>query len=152
MPVLIIGATEREKIARVIAYAKAHPISLDKIMQVAVLDDKPVMELKDRKTEFIPSSSAHVIFPGGFRAAFSHEYQPPGLCSHLSISLFDHARKGVMPSPEAVAMIAQEFNVPFPPDKTWTEEFAPGEYAVNLVSLLAAHPHAGPLLQEREDK
>jgi hypothetical protein len=137
MPVLMIGATEREKIAKVITHAKAHPLQLDKVKEIGLLDDLPVMRLEDRKTtEFIPSSLAHVIFPGGFRAAFSHEYQPPGLCSHLSISVFDRGKKGMMPAPEAVALIAEEFGVPFPPHKTWTEEFAPGEYAINLVSLV----------------
>jgi hypothetical protein len=43
----------------------------------------------------------------------------------------------MMPSLEAVKMIAEEFGVPFPPDKGWTEEFDPGEYAVNLLSLYA---------------
>jgi hypothetical protein len=75
-----------------------------------------------------------VAFPGGFHAAFSIEQQPAGFCSHLSISV---ERKGKMPSLEAVQMIAEEFGVPFPPDKAWNEEFEPGQYAVNLLSLMA---------------
>lgn len=34
-------------------------------------------------------------------------------------------------------MIAEEFGVPFPADKMWMEEFDPGEYAINLISLYA---------------
>ena len=34
-------------------------------------------------------------------------------------------------------MIAEEFGVPFPADKMWMEEFDPGEFAINLVSLYA---------------
>ena len=55
----------------------------------------------------------------------------------MSVSVFGRPRRGMMPSLEAVQMIAEEFGVPFPPDKVWNEEFDPGEFAVNLVSLYA---------------
>jgi len=134
MAVLIVGAIEREQIAKVIAYAKAHPISFD-VLRKAAVSDRPVLELKDRKPGFERPPSQHVVFPGGYRAAYSIEVQPPGLCTHLSISVEGRSRKGMMPSMPAVQMIAQEFGVPFPPDKGWTEEFEPGEYAINLLSL-----------------
>jgi len=136
MAVLIIGATEREKIAEIIAYAKAHPLSFDQLRKSAVAEAETV-RLEDRQPGHERPPSQHVIFPGGYRAAFSIEAQPAGLCTHLSISVFGRSKKGMMPSPQAVAMIAQEFGVPFPPDKGWTEEFDPGEYAVNLLSLYA---------------
>ena len=59
------------------------------------------------------------------------------MCSHLSVSVFGRAKKGACPSPEAVQMIAEEFGVPFPADRMWMEEFDPGEFAINLVSLYA---------------
>lgn len=136
MPVLMIGATEREQIAKLVAYAKAHPLSFDQLRKIGVADPD-VLELKDRQPGHERPPSQHVVFPGGYRAAFSIEQQPPGFCSHLSISVFGRAKKGMMPSPQAVQMICEEFGVPFPPDKGWTEEFDPGEYAVNLVSLYA---------------
>lgn len=136
MAVLIIGATERERIAEMIAYAKAHPVTFDK-MREAIVDERPLVRLKDRQPGHERPPSQHMIFPGGFRVAYSVEVQPAGLCSHLSISVINRAKKGMMPSAEAVAMIAEEFGVPFPPDKGWTEEFDPGEYAVNLLSLYA---------------
>jgi hypothetical protein len=137
MAVLMIGITEREKIAKIIVYAKAHPVSFETIHQGA-MDDKAVLELKDRKrTDTVRPASAHIMFPGGFHAAFSIEQQPPGLCSHLSISVEGRAKKGMMPSEPAVQMICQEFGVPYPADKIWIEEFSPGEFAVNLVSLYA---------------
>jgi hypothetical protein len=136
MPVLMIGATERARIAGMIAYAKAHPILFDTIRAGAVADTETV-KLRDRKPGFERPPSQHVVFPGGYRAAFSVEQQPPGLYSHLSISVEGRAKKGMMPSPEAVAMIAEEFGVPFPADKMWMEEFDPGEYAINLISLYA---------------
>lgn len=134
MQVLMIGATERARIVDMIAYAKAHPIPLDTI-RAGILPDNDVVMLKDRKPGFKRPQSQYTVFPGGYRAAISFEQQPAGLCSHLSISVVGRAKKGMMPSPEAVAMIAGEFGVPFPADTMWMEEFEPGEYAINLVSL-----------------
>lgn len=139
MPVLMIGATEREKIAEVVAYAKAHPVLFDQ-MRKGVVDDTPVLELKDRQPGHERPASQHVLFPGGFRAAFSIEYQPAGLCTHLSVSVFGRSKPGVMPSEPAVQMIAEEFGVPYPADKMWLEEFDPGEFAINLVTLYAPTP------------
>jgi hypothetical protein len=136
MAVLIIGATERERIAEMIAYANAHALTFDK-MREAIVSDRPLLKLEDRKPGFERPPSQHVVLPGGYRCAFSVEQQPAGFCSHLSISVEGRSRKGMMPSLEAVQTIAQEFGVPFPPDKGWTEEFDPGEYAINLLSLYA---------------
>lgn len=133
MAILIIGETERERIREVVAEAKAHPVSLSLLRQ-GMADNTPVLKLKDRKPGFERPPSAHVTFPGGYRAAFSIEEQPAGFCTHLSISV---ERKGKMPSVEAVQMICEEFGVPFPPDRGWNEEFEPGQYAVNLLSLYA---------------
>ena len=135
MPVLIIGETERAKIAEVVAYAKAHPVLFETVRK-GVVDDTDVLQLKDRVPGVERPPSAHVVFPGGYRAAFSIEQQPAGFCSHLSISVFGRSRKGMMPSLEVVQMLCEEFGVPFPPDKGWNEEFDPGEYAVNLLSLI----------------
>lgn len=139
MAVLVISATERGKIAEAIAYAKAHPITFD-VIRAGAVPDKFEVKLADRKPGFERPPSAHVIFPGGYRAAYSVEQQPPGLCSHLSVSVFGRAEKGQMPSPQAVEMIAQEFGVPFPADRMWIEEFDPGELAINLVSLYEPTP------------
>jgi hypothetical protein len=140
MAVLIIGADEREKIAEIIAYAKAHPLLLDMLRKGAA-PDLPTVMLTDRNPGFERPPSQHVIFPGGFRAAYSIEQQPPGLCSHLSISVEGRAKKGAMPSEPAVAMIAEEFGVPYPPNgRMWIEEFEPGQFALNLLSLYAPTP------------
>jgi hypothetical protein len=133
----MIGATEREKIAKAIAHAKAHPVLFSAIRDTGV-SDTDVLELKDRRpTTLKRHPSQHIMFPGGFHAAFSIEQQPPGFCSHLSISVEGRSKKGACPNPAAVQMIAKEFGVPYPADKMWLEEYEPGEFAINLVSLYA---------------
>jgi hypothetical protein len=138
---LIIGDDEREQIARAVAYAKAHPVSLA-VVSKGIDPDKPVavMKLADRPAGFEREPVLSVTFPGGFRAAFSIEEQPPGFCTHLSIGVEGRAKKGMMPHPLAVQMIAEAFGVPYPAHHAWLEEFEPGEYAVNLVSLYAPTP------------
>jgi hypothetical protein len=132
---LIIGPEEQRKIERVIAYAKAHPVLFDQIRE-GVVDHKIVLKLKDRKPTMPRPQSAGVLFPGGFRAAYSIEQQPPGLCAHLSIGVEGRPVKGAMPSEPAVMMIAQAFGVKYPGDRMWIEEFEPGEYAINIVMLI----------------
>jgi hypothetical protein len=135
MAVLMIGTAEREQIAQMIAYAKAHPVTFD--VRDMHTGDVDVLKLEDRKPGYERPPSQHIIFPGGFRAAFSVEAQPAGLCTHLSIGVDGRSKKGMMPHPAAVEMIAQAFGVAFPPDKAWVEEYDPGEFAINLVSLYA---------------
>jgi hypothetical protein len=140
MPILFIGETETKRIAEIVAYAKAHPVTLE-TLRAGASPDKPVIKLEDRKPGMERPPSQHMIFPGGYRAAYSIEEQPTGLCSHLSISVMDRAKPGMMPSPEAVKMIAEAFGVPFPDGvHIWSEEFDPGEYAVNIVALYAPKP------------
>lgn len=139
MAVLVISALERAKIAAAITYAKAHPITFE-VLRAGAVPETDMIKLEDRKPGFERPESQHVEFPGGYRASLSIEQQPAGLCTHLSVSVFGRAKPGMMPSLQAVAMIAEEFGVPFPPDKGWTEEFDPGEFAVNLLSLYAPTP------------
>lgn len=137
MSVLMIGATEREKIKRVIERAKKRPMPLSRVREGAV-DDTSLLKLEDRKPGFVRPRTAQVDFPGGYRAAFSIEEQPAGLCTHLSVGVENRSRKGMMPSEEAVKLICKEFGVPFPANGgMWIEEYEPGEYAINLVSVYA---------------
>jgi hypothetical protein len=119
MPVLMIGEIERKKRSPRRGHRYRHA------------------QTERSQTGFERPPSQHILLPGGYRASYSVEQQPPGLCSHLSVSVFGRAKKGACPSPEAVQMIAEEFGVPFPADKMWMEEFDPGEFAINLVSLYA---------------
>ena len=137
MAILIVGEAERAKVAEAIARAKAQPVPLSVIRQGAVGATRKELALKDRKPDFEWPPTQQVMFPGGYCAQFSIEEQPAGLCAHLSVGVEGRAKKGRMPSPEAVAMICQEFGVPYPAETMWIEEYEPGEYAINLVSLYA---------------
>jgi hypothetical protein len=128
---LIINERVRSDIAKVIAYAVAHPIPFDLLREHAV-PKTTVLELKDRKPGLVRPKSASVEIPIGFRAALSVEEQPAGLCWHLSISV---EKRGKTPNPAAAMAIAEEFGMRPPFHAGWLEEFEPGHHAVNFLSL-----------------
>ncbi len=134
--VLIISAAERTAIKAALERARAKPISLALIQQNAV-EDKPVVNLADRKPDLIRPPSEHVML-GTYRAAVSFEQQPSGLCCHLSVS---SAKPGRVPGPEVLQMVASEYGCTIDADGKldaimWMEEFDPGHYAVNMVWLV----------------
>jgi hypothetical protein len=133
LSILVIGDEERARIAELKAEASANPVRFD-IVRQGTTANVDTLHLKDRQPGLERPPSAHMVFPGGHRVAYSVEEQPIGFCAHLSISV---ARKGKMPSLEAVQMIAEEFGMTFPPQRGWSEEFEPGQYAVNLLCLIS---------------
>lgn len=138
MPILIIGEVERRQIEKVKKRARREPVRMtaDDISELTPLMDKTQLRLDERPAKFIRPPSFYVNFPGGYSAAFSYEVQPAGLCAHLSVSVRGRERKGMMPSPEAVKAIAEEFGMADDIEKTWIEEFEPGEFAINLISVV----------------
>jgi hypothetical protein len=144
LSVLIIGATEREQIARMIELARANPVPLALVARADMTAEsrKGAIKLEDRDPALIRPPSQHIVFPGsGIRAAFSFEEQPGGLYSHLSISV--DGRPGKLPNAAVVEQVAKEFRVPYPPNYGWLEEYERGEFAVNLVSFDSAEREAG---------
>lgn len=138
MPMLIIGEAEKEQIAKLVAHAKANPVTLEWLRQFGTnSNDANHMKFEDRKPGAERPPNEHIIFPGNYRATYSIEEQPFGMCAHLSISVFGRDKPGMMPSPPAVAMIAEEFGVPCPAEHMWTEEYEPGQFAINMLSRLA---------------
>ena len=129
---LIIGAETQNEIDAAVARARSKPVQTDVLRAGAVEGD--VIRLSDRKPGFERGPDReNVLIPVGYRAAISFEQQPPGLCRHLSISV---DTPGMAPSEPAVLMIAGAFGMRFPgPGAVWIEEFAPGHFAVNLVTL-----------------
>jgi hypothetical protein len=131
MRVLVLSPEKRAEITEAVKRAEAHalPLSLVKTGITAPTFD---LKLADRKPGFARPASEAVEIPFGYRAAFSIEEQPIGLCDHLSVSVDDPAR---LPSPEAVKLIAEAFGMPFNELVTlWLEEFEPGHRAVNVIT------------------
>lgn len=134
MSVLMIGETEREAIRQIVQFAKDNPVSIEEVMAAPRMPDTTVLAYEGRG-EIKPRSRGEITLPGGFRCCLSVQHQPAGYCTHLSISVEGRPKKGAMAHPAAVEMIANEFGVGYPADKMWIEEFEPGEYAINLLSL-----------------
>jgi len=134
---LILDHDTQRRIQVAVIKARANPTSLGAIRRAAEgIPQGNVIKLADRKSGYRPPmQSEQVLIQQGYRAAISFEYQPVGLCRHLSISV---DVPGNLPSPAAVEMIAEAFDFSIPSlteGKThmWVEEFEPGHEAVNLV-------------------
>ena len=134
MAVIVITSEDRAKIKQMMADAKRDYIPWEKIKDVGVLSNKPVLKLEDRKPGTRPAVDQQIIL-GNCRVAFSYEEQPAGMCKHLSISIGDARR---LPHPVAVEMVATEFGYPTDYLQTcmvWVEEFEPKRYAINVVEV-----------------
>jgi hypothetical protein len=140
---LIIHKDVQARIDAAVEQAKAKPTPWETLQPFAIADPSPELKMKDRKSgnkelmDKLVNRSQFVEIPVGYLAAISFEYQPAGLCRHLSISVSASAQ-GRMPSFEAVKMIAEAFGFKMPLEgscRLWCEEFAPQEYAVNIVQI-----------------
>jgi hypothetical protein len=132
MSALFIGEREKAMIAAAIERARDMPLPLA-FVRKAVSPDKPHVALADRPPGFKRPQSEIVELPIGYRANFSFEEQPAGLCRHLSVSV---DRPGMVPSLEAFAMIAAAFGFSRANQgRVWFEEFQPGQSAINIVQL-----------------
>lgn len=119
MRILQIGATEREAIKKLMAYADLNTISLEAIKKTISGGMPGIGDNED-----------HVLYlHEGFRVVFSYEEQPVGKCAHISISVDDPNK---LPHPEAVKMIMAEFGMGTIEDaiNTWAEE----GHAINVLT------------------
>lgn len=128
--VLYIDEAKRAEIEEAVRRAEAKPIPFATLAG-AILPDRDVIALADRKPGFERPASEHVLIPRGYRAAFSIEEQPVGLCLHLSISV---DKKGKVPNEHAVKEIAAAYGITSF-DRVWLEEFDPGHHAVNIIEV-----------------
>lgn len=138
MRVLVLSAEKQDELKAAVERAAAKPIPIEVVAAGAV--ERPTTELKlaDRKPGFSRPLSEAVMIPHGYMVAFSVEEQPGGLCNHLSVSV---DKPGMLPSPDAVAMIADACGMEFEQNiergtvMVWLEEFDPGHQAVNVVTV-----------------
>lgn len=130
MRVLAIGEAERLAIRD--ALARAPTIDRATIERFGLGGGVDHLAIADRPPEFARPQSAQVIIPQGYRCAVTFEDQPCGRVLHLSVSVV--GEPGAMPHPLAVEMIAEEFGC-VAIAKVYTEEYEPGEFAVNVLSV-----------------
>lgn len=132
---LIISPEDEVIIKAAVDRARANVIPWAKIKDIAIGPEGPKnIMFKDRKGSKIPQKQ-HIRL-GTYEAAISFEEQPSGIVRHLSVS---SGRKGKVPGPEVMAMVAEAFGFSgFPPKQAhniWAEEFVPGWMAINVAEV-----------------
>lgn len=137
---LIINDEIVKQLLELKAKASQHPISWDILQKHAFADQgKRKVELSDRVVPPDKSdrpASFTLDIPQGYTVALTYEEQPVGLLAHVSVSV---ETEGRAPSPEAMKMITDALGYEAW-DKVWLEEFRPGHYAVNVISIVEIAP------------
>lgn len=123
---LIIDRDAKTDIARLIAYAEAHPQSIHNVF----------------KAVGNPERAAGNLDPGyicvvkvGYRCVYTIEQQSRGLCRHLSVSVLGD---GCAPNEAAVLVLMQEFGFRggFKDVLSmYTEEIGDNKIAINVIQL-----------------
>ena len=135
MTVFVLRPEDDERIKQALERAREYPVPIAKmrVQHQTVLDEKDVLDLKDRTVEPLKKHIEQVMIDGGWRLAISCEEQPIGFVAHLSLS---SPVPGRVPVPEAIMMILRVLGLENAERKGWLEEFDPGHYAVNVLALL----------------
>jgi hypothetical protein len=143
MSALILGPEEYNNIANAIEAAKRNPLPYEVAKEFYMAGQPTKLAMNDF------TQSAKVVrdaYPpqklvlGTHHIAFSYEEQPAGMVRHISISTSTSVSG---PDEFAMRMIAEAFGFKsFTMDTTepskfhiWTEEFALGQWAINLIEL-----------------
>jgi hypothetical protein len=125
---LVIGAAQKEQIAKLRALAAANVMDPGDMQKAA---EKDISAFRKMMVEF------SIGLPVGFLVTYCHERQPDplGVVAHISVTVDRFNRT---PHPAAVDMILDAFGMqPINQSvKVWIEEVAPGENAINIVQRL----------------
>lgn len=96
--VLLIDRAVNAAVEHVLEYARLHPYTMDDLL-----------DMQNKQKEPPGNNPNHVVnIPFGVRVVYTHEYQNPGLCKHLSISV---DTPGKMPSVGVVSQIMKLFKM-----------------------------------------
>lgn len=142
MAILLIGPQELADIAAAKERARLHPVMLETV-RAGAIPGRDTVRLADRKPGWKrPFPSQQVLIRFGYRAAITVEEQPAGMCWHLSVSVERDDPKW-RPTPEAVTAICAAFGINFADSlehgMVWQEEYEPDRFAINVLSVFAAH-------------
>lgn len=123
---LIIDADTRAAIARLIAYAEAHPQNIHRIFKAMVNQATAAGNLDPK----------HVcVIKIGYRCVYTIDEQPVGRCRHLSVSVLGD---GCAPNEYAVLELMKNFGFRggFKDVlRMYTEEIGDNKIAVNVIQL-----------------
>jgi hypothetical protein len=125
---LVIGAVQKEQIAKLRALAAANamdPVAMDAAAK------KDINAYRDMMADL------SIELPVGFLVTYTHQLQQIGSIQHISISVEAPNRT---PHPAAVNMILEAFGMKsFDQSlKVWIEDVTPTEKAINVVQWLVS--------------
>lgn len=72
-----------------------------------------------------------ITLPIGYTLTLTHEWQPMGMCRHVSIA---PATPDAIPGHEAIALVTRHLD--FMPQNTWIEGMADGNSAWNAIQVI----------------
>jgi len=138
MSILIIDEEARSRIREALRIARENPLRLAELKQLGLptkeADVNKPLRLEDRPPGFERAhKSVAVILQRGYEACLTYEQQEVGMIKHISIS---SATQGMVPNVHAAKMIMEEFGMDIMQMlHAWTEEYAPGLFAVNILCM-----------------
>jgi len=127
---LVIGPVERAALRDLRERAAQAPVDIPKVIEAMKNADGKRRHLNHMSSLTIPVPSAFAVT---FTIDVGH---PNGTCRHMSMS---SRRKGRLPTPEALWMVAQElgFSGALTACAIWTERPEDGGVAVNVVQPIS---------------
>jgi hypothetical protein len=130
--VLILGEEEKEKIRALIGLAEQEPHPLTELKRLAEgFDPTDPSSRRDRHI----NEKFTIDLPIGIRVTYTHEFQPIGLCRHMSISVHP-PKEDRYPDIPMVTILMEAFGfMPLNEDRTsiWLEKYQAGFGAVNVL-------------------
>ena len=138
MTILIIDEEARSQIREALRIARGNPLRLADLKKIGLptktADVNKPLRLKDRPPGFKRAhQSVIVVLHQGYEVCLTYEEQEVGMIKHISIGV---DREGMLPNVHAAAMILKEFGMDIMQMlHAWTEEFALGRFAVNILCM-----------------
>lgn len=128
MRALIIDDQTREKIKHLKALAALNPYTLEQIKAMAAGFDPQDPKTREKRI----NEDFTIGIPVGYVVTYTHEWQPVGLCRHLSVSV---PKAKAYPNPAAIQEIMTLFGFKNALTETfvWEEKYAAGFSAVNVL-------------------
>lgn len=122
---LIIGETEKQKLAALKKHAEENVLTFDDVLDSYNKQKEPV----GNSPEF------RCVIPDDFTVVFSHELQPSGQIRHLSVSC---PGEGRVPSIPAMKIIMHELGYKSPLEECYIylEEYEVRNNAVNVIEFV----------------